>query len=185
MKDKMQNFLKQTYLKIKTRVKEISLIRYIKTNVLFITFVLINLINSWLLRIVTMGNLFSFKGIISDLAFILITGSFAYLLKPKKQIRVLMPLTIVMTAACIINAVYYENYVSFASFSLLSTASFLGDMNGDIVTGLIHLKDVILIFPVIALPIIHVILKKKKYYPKVEKLERPKKRFLNTVILVQ
>ena len=94
-----------------------------------------------------------------------------------------MPLTIVMTAACIINAVYYENYVSFASFSLLSTASFLGDMNGDIVTGLIHLKDVILIFPVIALPIIHFILKKKKYYSKVEKLERPKKRFLNTVIL--
>lgn len=183
MKDKIQNFSKQTYLKIKTRVKEISLIRYIKTNVLFITFVLINLFNSWLLRIVTMGNLFSFKGIISDLAFILITGSFAYLLKPKKQIRVLMPLTIVMTAACIINAVYYENYVSFASFSLLSTASFLGDMNGDIVTGLIHLKDVILIFPVIALSIIHFILKKKKYYSKVEKLERPKKRFLNTVIL--
>ena len=156
MKDKIQNFSKQTYLKIKTRVKEISLIRYIKTNVLFITFVLINLFNSWLLRIVTMGNLFSFKGIISDLAFILIiSNSFLSISNTpgtiisfflKKQIRVWMPLTIVMTAACIINAVYYENYVSFASFSLLSTASFLGDMNGDIVTGLIHLKDVILIF---------------------------------------
>ena len=45
MKDKIQNFSKQTYLKIKTRVKEISLIRYIKTNVLFITFVLINFLS--------------------------------------------------------------------------------------------------------------------------------------------
>lgn len=183
MKEKIINFMKKTYLKILRRFKEISLLLYIKTNVLFITYVLINLINSWLLRIVTMGNMFSFKGIISDLAFILITGSFAYLLKPKKQIKVLMPLTIVMTAACIINAVYYENYVSFASFSLLSTASFLGEMDGNIVTGLIHLKDIILIFPVIVLLIVHIILKKKKYYEVVEKIERSKKRFLNTIIL--
>lgn len=183
MKDNIMKLFNKTYLKIKRRFKEISVITYIKTNVLFITYVLINLINSWLLRIVTMGNLFSFKGIVSDLAFILVTGAFAYLLKPKKQIRVLMPLTIVMTAACIINAVYYENYVSFASFSLLSTASFLGEMDGNIVTGLIHFKDIILIFPPIVLLIIHIMLKKKKYYDEVEKIERPKKRFLNTIIL--
>lgn len=183
MKDNIMKLFNKTYLKIKRRFKEISVITYIKTNVLFITYVLINLINSWLLRIVTMGNLFSFKGIVSDLAFILVTGAFAYLLKPKKQIRVLMPLTIVMTAACIINAVYYENYVSFASFSLLSTASFLGEMDGNIVTGLIHFKDIILIFPPIVLLVIHIMLKKKKYYDEVEKIERPKKRFLNTIIL--
>lgn len=183
MKDKITSFIKKTYLKISKRLKEISLVLYIKTNILFITYVLINLINSWLLRIVTMGNMFSFKGMVSDLAFILVVGSFAYLLKPKKQIRVLMPLTIVMTAACIINAVYYENYVSFASFSLLSTASFLGEMDGNIVKGLIHLKDVILIFPPIALLIVHVILKKNKYYNIVEKIERSKKRFINTIIL--
>lgn len=183
MKEKITNFMKKTYSKVLRRIKEISLVLYIKTNILFITYVLINLINSWLLRIVTMGNIFSFKGIVSDLAFILVTGSFAYLLKPKKQIRVLMPLTIVMTAACIVNAVYYENYVSFASFSLLSTASFLGEMDGDIVTGLIHLKDIVLIFPPIVLLIVHTLLKKKKYYNKVEKIERSKKRFLNTIIL--
>ena len=133
---KIKKLFNKTYLKIKQRIKEISVILYIKTNILFITFVLVNLINSWLLRVVTMGDLFSFKATISDLAFILIVGSFAYLLKPKKQIRVLMPLTIIMMLACLINAVYYENYVSFASFSLLSTASFLGDMDGDVVTDL-------------------------------------------------
>lgn len=186
MKNVVNNFLNKIKLvtkKIKTRWKEISFIRYIKTNVLFITYVLVNLLASWLLRIVTMGAIFNLKAIISDLAFILLIGSFAYLLKPKKQFRVLLPLTIVMMLACLINAVYYENYVSFASFSLLSTASFLGDMDGAVVTTLIHLKDVILIFPPIVLIIVHIILKKKKYYDKVELLERGKKRFLNTIIM--
>lgn len=183
MKNKIKNVFKKVYLKIKKRYKEISVATYIKTNILFITFVLVNLINSWILRIVTMGNLFSFKGIISDLAFILVVGAFGYLLKPKKQIRILMPLTIIMTLTCIINAVYYENYVSFASFSLLSTASFLGEMDGNIVANLIKLKDVILIFPPIVLLIVNMLLKKKKYFEKVEKIERSKKRFLNTIIL--
>ena len=173
--DKLKKEFKKLVNKIKIRYKEISILRYVKTNILFISYVLINLINSWLLRIVTMENLFSFKAIISDLAFIFIFGAFAYLLKPKKQFKVLMPLTVVMTLVCIVNAVYYENYISFASFSLLSTASFLGDMDGSVVTTLIKLKDVVLILPLILLPIIHIILKKKKYYQKVERIERGKK----------
>ncbi len=180
---KIKNLNKKMLYSIKKRCSEISLILYIKTNILFITYILINLINSWLLRIVTMGTYFNILAIISDLAFVLLVGSFAYLLKPKKQIKVLLPITIIMMLVCIINAVYYENYVSFASFSLLSTASFLGDMDSNIVTSLIHIKDIILIFPPILLIIIHIILKKKDYYKTVEKIERPKKRFLNTIIL--
>lgn len=180
---KIKNFFIKAYKLLIKRIKEISLITYIKTNILFISYVLINLINSWLLRIVTMGNYFSFPAIISDLAIIFVLGSFAYLLKPKKQIRILMAITVIMTVTCIINAVYYENYVSFASFSLLSTASFLGEMDSNIVTSLIHVRDIILVFPPICLTIIHLILKKHKYYDKVEKIERGKKRFLNTALL--
>ena len=178
----MKRKISSLFKKIKNRYKQISLKLYIKTNILFLTYVLVNLIASWLLRIVTMGTLFNIKAIITDLAFILIVGSFAYLLKPKKQIRILLPLTIIMMLTCIINAVYYENYVSFASFSLLSTASFLGDMDGTVVTNLIQLKDLLVIFPPFVLIIVHIILKKKKYYEKVALLERGKKRFLNTII---
>ena len=183
MLKKLKKTFNNLYNKLKRRSKEISVLRYINTNVLFLTFTLVNLIDSWLLRIVTMGNLFSFKGIISDLAIIFLLGAFAYLLKPKKQIRILLPLTFIMTLICVVNAIYYENYVSFASFSLLSTASFLGDMDGSIVTSLIHVRDVILIFPPIVLLIVHHYLKKKKYYEKVELLERGKKRFINTIIV--
>ncbi len=181
--NKLVNIVCKIKDKIINKFRNISFILYIKTNVLFITFVLINLINSWLLRIVTMGNYFSIKAMIADLAFILVVGSFAYLVKPKKQFRILMPLTIIMSLICIINAVYYENYVSFASFSLLSTASFLGEMDGTVVTTLIKFKDVLLIFPLIVLPVVHILLKKKKYYSYVDKIERGKKRFLNTIIL--
>lgn len=180
---KIKDLLLNVYMKFRNRLKEISVFLYIKTNILFITFVVINLLNSWLLRIVTMGNYFSIKAIISDLAFILVVGSFAYLVKPKKQFRILMPLTVVMFLICIINAVYYENYVSFASFSLLSTASFLGEMDGTVVTSLIKFKDILLIFPLIVLPLVHSFLKKNNYYSKVEKIERGKKRFINTIIL--
>lgn len=180
---KIKNMFIKTYNKIKNRIKQISILLYVKTNILFITYVIVNLFNSWLLRIVTMGNLFSIKAMISDLAFILIIGSFAYLVKPKKQFRILMPLTIIMTLICIVNAVYYENYISFASFSLLSTASFLGQMDGSIVTNLINLKHVVLILPLVILPIVHTMLKKNKYYEKVTKIERGKKRFLNTIVL--
>lgn len=174
---------KKRIQKLKIRIREISILRYIKTNILFITYAAVCLLCSWLLRIVTMGNLFSIKAIISDLAFILLLGSFAYLLKPKKQFKMLLPFTILMTLICIINAVYYENYESFASFSLLSTASFIGDMDSSVITSLIQIKDVILIFPPIILIIVHTILKRKKYYEKVELIEKSKKRFINTVIL--
>ena len=180
---KVKKGFKHIYNKIRNRLNEISVILYIKTNILFISFVLINLFNSWLLRIVTMGSLFNIKAIITDLAFILLIGAFAYLLKPKKQINVLMPITVIFTLTCIINAVYYENYVSFASFSLLSTASFLGEMDGAVVTSLIQPKDVFLIFPIVILPLVHRYLKKHKYYDRVAKIERGKKRFFNTVIL--
>lgn len=182
MVDKVKDFTKKFYHKAKRRLTEISILRYIKTNLLFITYVLINLANSWMLRIVTMGDYFSIQAIISDLAFILIIGSIAYLLKPAKQIKVLFSLTIVMMLICLINAIYYENYVSFASFSLLSTASFLGDMDGSVVTTLIHLKDVILVCPPFILLIVHHVLKKRGYYVRVEKVERGKKRLLNTVV---
>ena len=42
----------------------------------------------------------------------ILIGSIAYLLKPKKRIRILMPITIIMTLTCVVNAIYYENYVS-------------------------------------------------------------------------
>ena len=74
--------IKDKTKKIIKRLKSVSFTLYIKTSILFITYVLINLVNSWLLRIITMNSYFNFKAIITDAAFIILIGSIAYLLKP-------------------------------------------------------------------------------------------------------
>ena len=46
--NKLKLNIKNKITKIKLRIREISIYRYIKTNILFVTYVLINLINSFL-----------------------------------------------------------------------------------------------------------------------------------------
>ena len=182
----MKSFFNKISKKIKKidikRFREINFKEYFRLNILFLIYVLVALIDSALLRIVTMGSIFSFKAIISDLAFIFTIGSIYFLVKPKKQIMVLFPLSIIMMLICVVNAVYYENYVSFASFSLLSTASFLGDMDGAVVTSLIHFKDIILVFPPLVLLISYFILKKKDYYKSRSDNNKYRKLFFKNVI---
>ena len=73
--------------KIEKKVNKVKVVskNYLKTNVLFMTFVLTSLINGCLLRFLTVKNYFDFRPVIADLAFILIIGAFGYFIKPKHQ----------------------------------------------------------------------------------------------------
>ena len=73
-----------------------SIIEYIATNRLFLSFVLISLIGLVLIRAFTIGNPFSFETFIVDLALVLIIGSFGYLVKPKNQYRYFMIVLIIL-----------------------------------------------------------------------------------------
>ena len=73
-KEKMGNF------KIKSQ-------NYVKTNILFMTFVISSVINGCLIRFLTVKNYFDIKPIIDDLAIILILGAFVYFIKPKHQFK--------------------------------------------------------------------------------------------------
>ena len=95
---------------------------FIKNNVLFSFFVASMVINGILLRAFTVKNFTDISPILSDLALVLIVASFAYLFKPKNRFKYLMTWMIILTAVCLINSMYYANYVSFASFSLLATS---------------------------------------------------------------
>ena len=142
---------------------------FFKSNVLFTAFVISSLINGILLRFFTVKNILSISPIFADVTFILLVGSFGYFIKPKHRFKYYITWSIILMLVCLINSIYYTNYISFTSFSLLSTASFLGDMDGAVITTLIHLKDVILIMPVIILPVVHIILLATKYYDKIKK----------------
>jgi len=178
--------VKNTFNKIKNEIiKKIKAIKkdhlikqYIKNNILFLSFVVLMVINATLLRFLCMhsiDNYLSFKAILADTTVAVFIGAFGYLFKPKNRFAYYMTLTIFLTAICMINSVYYTFYTSFASISMLSLTQYIGDVGDAVVENVLQLKDLIYLIAPIALIIIHLRLRKKNYYKKVEvKVERKK-----------
>lgn len=156
---------------------------YVNTNILLCTFVLTSLINGMLLRFITVHNFFAIKPVVADLALILLLGSFVYLFKPKNRFKYLMIVAFILTAICIINSLYYTYYMSFASFSLIAVSLTVVDVGDAVVKNVMQIKDFIFIWQLIVLIIVHVRLKKGKYYNYVAKRENKKKRFTGTIAL--
>ena len=144
---------------------------YSKTNVLFFTFVITSLINASLLRFVTVKNVFEISPVLADLAVILLIGCFGYLIKPKHQFKYFMTWSIIFTLICVVNSVYYNNYLSFVSFSLLKSASQLGGVSDAVVENVMEKKDFIYLFQIVAMLFVNRYLKRKNYYEKVSKVE--------------
>lgn len=154
---------------------------YAKTNILITVFVISSLINSILLRALTVNNTFALKPVLADLVVLLFISSFGYFFKPRKQFRYFMVWSIIFTAICIINCVYYANYISFASFSLLATSLELGGYT-DALQNIVEFKQFVFLWQPFALIFFHFSLKRKGYYNKVKEVEKGKIRFLNTIV---
>lgn len=165
------------YKKLKKEVKF-----YLKTNILTLTFLIFNIINGIILRYITVKNYFNIKPILGDLVISLVIISFAYLFKPKNQFKYYISWSIILSILCIINSIYYGNYISFASISLLKTSTQLGEYT-TAVTTLLEPKYFLFLFQIIALIIVNNKLKKKKYYDKVKEIEIGKKRMFITFCL--
>lgn len=169
----------------KTTIKKVSknIYVYLKTNILFEVFIIINIINGMILRHFTIGNAFDIKPLFGDLTLILFISSFVYFIKPKKQVIYLSVLTLIFTLTCFINCVYNGNYKNFASFSMLSTATELTGYTDAVFENILEIKDFIFFIPIFVLIFFHIQLKKKKYYDKVARIEKAKTRFFNTIAL--
>lgn len=166
---------------IKVILQKIS--QYIKTNILMLTFVLTSVINAALLRHMTIQNALYIKPMIADLAVVLIIASFAYLMKPKHRIYYFFGFAFLLSLICIINAVYYKNFYSFASVSLLSTLGEAADYSDALVENILEAKDFIYLWQLFVLVVVHFGLKKTNNYDEVSKKENPKINFLNTIIV--
>ena len=159
-----------------------KIVNYEKTNIIMTVFVITNLINAILLRLLTVNNVFAVKPVIADLVVLLFIASFAYFIKPKRQYRYFLVWSIIFTLVCIINCVYYSNYVSFASFSLLATSLELGGYT-DALQNIFEFKQFIFLWQPFALTIFHFGLKRRGYYEIVKVVEHGKIRFLNTIVI--
>ena len=179
LKRLFKKLIKDTKKYIK-RVKEEQLIReYFKNNVLFLTFVGVSVLDSTLLRFLcirSIENYLSWKAVIADTFIATLIGSFGYLLKPKNRPYYYFGFCIFFTAICVINSIYYTFYTSFASISMLSLTQYIGDVGDAVVENVWQPKDCVYLIAPIILLIVHLRLRKKNYYKKIElKAERRKK----------
>jgi len=156
---------------------------YAVTNILFVTFIITTVINAMLVRQITVGNFWAVKPMVADLVVALVVGAFAYFLKPKYSFRYFLGGSIFLSLICIINAIYYKNYISFASISLITTLSELGGYTDAVFENILQLKDFLYLWQIFVLVFVHLQLRKKGYYEKVEEMEAPKIRFLNTIVV--
>lgn len=170
--------MKNKFLKIKDKILGFDFKNYCKKNVLFLTFVFSSVVNGLLLRSLTVKNYFDIRPILADIAMVVIVGAFGYLIKPKKRIIYYLIWSIIYTAICIINSMYYTNYLSYSSISLLATSFLIVDVGDAIVENVMELKDFSYLWQIFIILLVHIKLCRNDYYSKVEFI---KKKFFHVI----
>lgn len=165
----MNKFSKKLKKLLNNTKKEV--IYFFKNNVLFACFVFSSFINGCVLRFLTVKNYSNLSPVFADLAFILLIGSLGYFFKPKNRFKYYMFCSIILTLVCLINSIYYTNYVSFTSFSLLATSLQIFGVS-DALQTIMELKDLCYIWAPIMLIFVHFSLKRRGYYSKLKVTEK-------------
>lgn len=172
MKQKFIDKLKNIYDRTKI---------YISNNKLFLIFVVTSVINAFLLRLLTVKNYMDMRPILADTAVVVILGSFGYLFKPKNCFKYYMALTILFTFICFVNSIYYTNFLSFISISLLATSLQVVDVADAVVQNVMELKDFSYLWQILALIMANKAIKKKDNIINYEKKEA-KEKTVKTII---
>ena len=151
------------YMKIKKKLKNI--LKIIKEDHLFeIIFIASNLLNGFILRIVTVSNWLSISPLLMDLLFLIIIAIISLSFKRKNRGKFLIVTSVILNLVCIINSIYYHYYSSYASISLLATAVFAKDVGDAIVENVLQLVDLIYIWQIIFINIYYHYLRKRNYF---------------------
>ena len=179
----MKNNINKAFKSCKKGFKSLEkgLKKYFKSNILFTVFVLTSLINSMILRGFTVKSGFALSPMLADLAFLLCIGAFGYLVKPKHRYKYYFTFTIIFTAICMINSMYYTNYSSFVSVSLIATSLQLVGVS-DALENVIQVHDFIYLWAVFAMWFTNKKLKNVGYYNKPYKSQDGKLSVLKTLL---
>ena len=174
MKDKIKTFYKK---------HKKSFITFALTNRLFLWFVVLWVIEAFLIKSLTIGiTSLCIKSTFFDIAVALLFGSLGYLFKPNKQYKYFKWMIILLTAICTINVVYFAFFNSFVTIGLIES---FGQVNT--VTDAVFDKLRPYHFSFIIFPFIYAWINKKllghNYFNYVKKIEKGKKNF-STVLLV-
>jgi len=156
--------------------------KYVYTNRLFLTYLVLALCGSIILRNVTILGAFAIKPMVTDLGLILIIGALGYFVKPKNQFKYFFTWLIIFTTIEVINSVYYTFYASFGSLAELSTLS-QAETVTDSIFAQLRLVDFIYILQPVIFYYIHNNLKTSPYYNLMDKIEKRKTMVVTTFIV--
>lgn len=151
--------MKKWWKKIKNESQKI-----IENYPLVIIFIASSIINSIILRTITVKNPLEVKALLADLGGIMIISALTIFVKKKKSSKILIALSFLTTLTCIINSAYYSYYSSFASFSMLATATFIVEVGDAVVDQVIEFKDFIYLWQPLVMIYSYQKLKKKEFY---------------------
>ena len=115
--------MKKIFDKIKKALKKILINekKFILDNKFYNIYVVTNVLNALLLRILTVNNGLDIRPLIQDFVIVLAVGSIAFLMKKSISKKIyLMATSIIFMVLCVINSMYYTFYTSFASISPFS-----------------------------------------------------------------
>ena len=170
--------------KVKKSFKNIfkNILKYIYSNRLFLSYLVLSIIGTMVVRHFTIGGFCAYKPLICDIGFILLIGAFGYLVKPKNQFKYFLAWLIFFSLVEVINSIYYMWYASFASLTELSTVSQLETVTDSVLTQL-RIIDFIYILEPIIFYYIHNSLRKSSYYNLIGKVEKKMPMFITTLIV--
>ena len=174
--------MKKIFDKIKKILKKILINekKFILDNKFYNIYVVTNVLNALLLRILTVNNGLDIRPLIQDLVIVLAVGSIAFLMKKSVSKKIyLMATSIIFMVLCVINSMYYTFYTSFASISLLATSVFVVDVGDAVTKNVMNAKDFIYLWQPIVLFISYWYISKTK--PKDEIVVRSKFNFINSI----
>ena len=162
----------------------ITIKEYFKDNILLFLFVALSLINTTLLRILTVSNYFELGPIVADIFGLILIGMSSYLFKNKNRFKYLLIWTFIIVIISVINSIYYTNYVSYASISLLKTATQVVDVSNAVFENVLEIKDLFYIWQIPTFIFLYNLLKKKNIIKFEDKKNTIKKILINELVLL-
>lgn len=160
-----------------------SVVEYIITNRLFISYVILTLLGTMFVRKYTIGTFFDLEPLITDLGFILVIGALGYFIKPKNQFKYYFVWTILLSVICMVNSIYYRFFsTGFASIGELATVGQTETVTGSIFDKLQFVDVMYLLIP-ISFYLIHQKLLSSSYYYFIDKIEKGKKMVVSTILV--
>ncbi len=151
---------------------------YAQENMLVLAFVICSILNSFMLRAFTVKfNYNQIKPLLADIGSCLIIASISFLFKKRKrQFIFLLILTIAFAILSAGNSIYYTNFRSFMSISLISTASQLGGVMDAVTKNIMEWKDLLFLWSIPAFVTCYVMIKKRTKNYTTQVLEKKHRR---------